>query len=58
MKGELQMAKYDVDLSSWIVVEASSEEEAFAIGHDAIDKIRNLIPEFDGEVAGVSEWED
>lgn len=56
------MTKYEVDLSAWLVVEAESEEEAFAIGHQAISELHDksklggkLI--FDGEVAGVSEWE-
>lgn len=52
------MKKYEVDLSAWLTIEAESEDEAFAIGHNAIDKIRGVIPEFDGEVSGVSEWED
>lgn len=52
------MAKYDVDLSAWLIVEAESQEDAFAIGHSAIDKIRGMMPEFDGEVAGVTDWED
>lgn len=52
------MPKYDVDLSAWLIVEADTEDDAFAIGHKAIDKIRELVPEFDGEVAGVTDWED
>lgn len=52
------MAKYEIDLSAWLIVEAKDEEEAFAIGHSAIADIRHELPEFDGEVAGVSEWED
>ncbi len=52
------MPKYEIDLSAWLIVEAESEDKAFAIGHNAIDKIRGLIPESDGEVAGVMDWED
>lgn len=52
------MTKYEVDLSAWLVIEAESEDEAFAIGHTVIDRIRAEIPEFDGEVAGVQEWEE
>ena len=52
------MAKYDVNLGAWLVVEAESEDEAFAIGHNAIDKIRGLVPEFEAEVRSLSEWED
>ncbi len=52
------MPKYNVDLSTWLIVEAESEDEAFAIGHNAIDRIRGIISEFDGEVAGVEDWGD
>ena len=52
------MAKYEIDLGAWLIMEAESEDEAFAIGHNAIDKIRGLIPEFEAEVSGVTEWED
>jgi hypothetical protein len=57
------MGKYNVDLSAWLIVEAESEDEAFAIGHKAIDELRTLAERggkitFDGEVAGVEDWED
>jgi hypothetical protein len=52
------MAKYNVDLSACLIVEAESEDEAFAIGHTVIDRVRGEIPEFDGEVAGVEDWEE
>lgn len=58
------MAKYEVDLSAWLIVEAGSEEEAFAIGHQAVSELHDksklggkLI--FDGEVVSVLEvYED
>ena len=52
------MATYEVDLSAWLTIEVDNEEEAFAIAHGAIDKIRNLIPEFDGEIVEIEEVED
>lgn len=57
------MAKYEVDLSAWLIVEAESEEEAFAIGHKAVTELHDKAKLggkiiFDGEVSGVSEWED
>lgn len=57
------MAKYEVDLSAWLIVEADSEEEAFAIGHQAIAELHEKSKLggkvlFDGEVAGVEEYEE
>lgn len=52
------MAKYEVDLGAWLILEAESEDEAFAIAHNAIDMLRTAVPEFDGEVAGVEEREE
>lgn len=52
------MKRYDIDLSAWLIVYAESEEEAFKIGHNAIADIREFMPEFDGEVSGVEEWQE
>jgi hypothetical protein len=53
------MPKYEIDLGAWLILEAESEDEAFAIAHNAIDMLRTAVPEFDGEVAGVLEvYED
>lgn len=58
------MAKYEVDLTAWLIVEAESEEEAFAIGHQVIAELHDKSKSeggkiaFDGEVNGVSEWQD
>lgn len=52
------MPKYNVDLSTWLIVEAESEDEAFAIGVTVIDRIRGEIPELDGEVAGVEDYDE
>lgn len=54
------MAKYEIDLSAWLIVEADSEEQAFAIGHQAISELHEKSKLggkvlFDGEVAGVLE---
>jgi hypothetical protein len=52
------MPKYEIDLGAWLIVEAKDEDEAFAYGQGAIADIRDFMPEFDGEVAGVNEWQD
>jgi hypothetical protein len=57
------MAKYEVDLSAWLIVEAKNEEEAFAVGHAIVDKMITKSKEagdhtFDGLVAGVTEYEE
>ncbi len=50
--------KYNVSISIWIDVEAETEELAFAVGHRAVETIREFVPYSDGEVEGVTEWED
>lgn len=58
------MAKYEVDISAWLAVEAESEDEAFAIGHQVIAELHDRSKSeggkiaFDGEVNSVSEWVD
>jgi hypothetical protein len=52
------MKRYDIDLSAWLIVYAEDADEAFNIGQGAIADIREFMPEFDGEVSGVTEWED
>lgn len=57
------MAKYEVDLSAWLIVEAKSEDEAFDIGQKAIAELHKKSKDggiliFDGEVAGVTESEE
>jgi len=57
------MTKYDVDLSTWFIVEANNEEEAFAIGHAVVDKMITQAREagnttLDGIVSGVAEYEE
>mgnify|MGYP003662745444 CR=1 FL=1 len=50
--------KYSVSLSVWINVEAETEEDAFAVGHRAVDTIRELVAYSDGEVHSVTEREE
>lgn len=59
------MSSYIVDISVSMTVSANSEEEAFAIGHGQIDRIRNnetrsaevedSVMDVDGEVVDVEE---
>lgn len=59
------MSGYIVDISVSMTVSANSEEEAFAIGHGQIDRIRDnqprlaevedLVMDVDGEVVAVEE---
>ena len=52
------MPKYSVSISVWIEVEAETEEDAFAVGHNAVDAIREFVPYSDGEVESVTDWEE
>lgn len=59
------MAKYTVDLSAWIVVDAESHFEAFAYGQQVLADLGLSVEkhgrgnwEWDGEVVDAEEKED